>query len=86
MSQPSAENAPGWRRLSRRSLVVIQQATEPRAPTNSAGASSRRVPSDKPIFESLVIPLEMVVIDEFLECPSKVTLAPAAPFDRGTRV
>jgi hypothetical protein len=42
---------------------------------NSAGASPRHVPIDKPILESLVIPLEMVVIDEFLECPSKVALA-----------
>jgi hypothetical protein len=30
---------------------------------------------DNPILESLVIPLAMVGIDEFLECPSKVALA-----------
>ena len=57
---------------SRRSLVVIQQATEPLPPTNPAGASPRRVPLDRPILESLVIALTMVVIDEFLECPAKV--------------
>jgi hypothetical protein len=40
-----------------------------------ADASTRRVPLDQPILESLVIPLALVVIDEFLECPSKVALA-----------
>ena len=42
-------------------------ATEPRTPTNSAGAAPRRVPIDQPILNSLVIPLAMVVIDEFRE-------------------
>ena len=87
MSQMWAERMRvGWRRLSRRSLVVVQQATEPRTPPNPAGASPRRVPIDKPILESLVIPLAMVVIDKFLEGPSKVALAERRRSDRGTRV
>jgi Glyoxalase/Bleomycin resistance protein/Dioxygenase superfamily len=60
---------------SRGSLIVIQQPTEPRTPTDPALASARRAPVDKPILESLVIPLAMVVIDEFLEGASKVALA-----------
>jgi hypothetical protein len=43
-------------------------------PTNSASASTRLVPIDQPILKPLVIPLAMVVIDEFLEGPSKVAL------------
>jgi hypothetical protein len=35
----------------------------------------RRAPLDKLILEALVIPLAMVVIDEFLEGASKVALA-----------
>ena len=78
----------------------------PLAPRNSlshraadADKFGRRVPIDKPILESLVIPLAMVVIDEFLECPSKVALAerhhsidalvfdrPYEPFGIGVRI
>ena len=100
MSQIWAERIrPAGARWSRRSLVVIQQATEPRTPTNPAGASPRRVPIDKPILEPLVISLAMVVIDEFLECPSNVALAerhhsiealvfdrPYKPFGIGVRI
>ena len=69
--------APGWRRLSRRSLVVIQEASAPRTPPNPAGASPRRVPIEKPTPESLVIPLVMAVIDDSFERPSKVALGRA---------
>ena len=68
-------------------------------PTKSASASTRLVPIDQPILKSLVIPLAMVVIDEFREGPSKVTLAerndaiealvfdrPGEPFGVGVRV
>jgi hypothetical protein len=41
----------------------------------SAPTSPSRIPVDQPILESLVIPLAMVVIDEFLEGASKVALA-----------
>ena len=58
---------------------MIQQATEPRTPTNPAGAPPRRVPINKAIVESLVIPLAMVVIDECLEGPAKVTLGERDP-------
>ena len=68
-------DAPRWRRWLRCPLVVIQQTTKPRTPTNSAGASSRCVPIDQPILKSLVIPLAMVVIDECLDGLSKVALA-----------
>lgn len=87
------------RRVSRRSLVVIQQATAPLAATNLADASARRVPLDQPIFESLVIPLVMVVIDEVPECAAKMALAkrhqpikafvfdrPHEPFGIGVRI
>jgi hypothetical protein len=57
-----------------RSQNTIQQAAEPLAPTNPAGASPRRVPIDQPILESLMIPLAMVVINEFLERPAEVAL------------
>ena len=90
---------PAGAESSRRSLVVIQQATEPRTPTNSALASPRRAPIDQPILKSLMIPLAMVVIDEFLEGPSKVALAerhhaiealvfdrPYEPFGVGVRI
>ena len=99
MSQMWAERMRLWRRSSRRSLVVIQQAAEPRTPTNPAGASPRRVPIDQPILKSLVIPLALVVIDECLEGLSKVTLTeqihaietlvfdrPYEPFGVGVRV
>jgi hypothetical protein len=60
---------------SRGSLIVIQQATEPTTSTDPALTSPRRAPIDKPILESLVIPLAVVVIDEFPEGASKVALA-----------
>jgi hypothetical protein len=59
----------------------------------------RRASIDKPILESLVIPLAMLVIDEFLEGPSKAALAerhhsiealvcdrPYEPFGIGVRI
>jgi hypothetical protein len=52
--------------VSRRSLVVIQQATEPWTPMNPAGASTMREPLDKPVLEPLMISFAMVAIDEFL--------------------
>jgi len=62
----------GWSNTSRRSLVVIQQATEPWTPTDSALASTKCPALDEPILEALMIPLAMIVFDEFLEGPSEM--------------
>ena len=64
----------GWPNTSRRSLVVIQQATEPWTPTDSALASTKCPALDEPILEALMIPFPMIVIDEFLEGPSEMAL------------
>jgi hypothetical protein len=74
MFQIWAEGGPGWRRLSPRALVVIQQSTEPRTPTNPARASTKRALLNEPIPESLMIPFAMVVINTFLERPSEMAL------------
>ena len=57
------------------SRVVIQQATESRTPTDRTLTSPRHPPIDESIVESLVIPLPMIVIDEFGEGASEVGLA-----------
>jgi hypothetical protein len=84
--------------VSRPSLVVIQQATERLTPMNPVGASTKREPLNKPIFEPLMISFAMVVIDEFLEGPSEAALTewhdpiealvlnrPHEPFSMGLR-
>jgi hypothetical protein len=85
MSQMWVERTTGTACHAARSLV-IQQATEPWAPMNRAGAPTMREPLDEPILETLMIPLAMVVIDEFLEGPSEMALTEWHDFDRGTRV
>ena len=67
----------GYGRLvdtSRRSLVVIQQATEAWTPTDSALASTKCPALDEPILKALMIPLAMIVIDEFLKGSSEMAL------------
>jgi hypothetical protein len=45
--------------VSRRSLVAIQQVTEPWTPMNPAGASTMCEPLDKPVLERLMISFAM---------------------------
>ena len=79
LSQIAAERLQGgWPNTSRRSLVVIQQATELWTPTDSALASTKCPALDEPILEALMISLAMIVIDEFLEGPSEMAL-PGCP-------
>ena len=49
-----AERRSGRRRwLSRRSLVIIEQATEPRTSTNLSRAANKRAPLDEPILYTI---------------------------------
>ena len=59
---------------SRRRLVVIQQSSQARAPTHTAGRVGRGRPRDQPIVESLVIPFEMIVRDKLDDRASEVLL------------
>ena len=99
MSQTWPSGRPGRRRLSRRALLVIQQSTEPRTPTNAARASTKPALLDKPILEPLMIPFAMVVINKFPESPSEMALTerhhpiealvcdrPHGPFSVGVRI
>jgi hypothetical protein len=47
-------------------------------PTDSALASTKCPALDEPILEALMIPLAMIVIDEFLEGPSEMAPLRAA--------
>jgi hypothetical protein len=58
-----------------RPLVVIQQAAEPDTPTDSALDSSRPATLDQPIPQPLMIPLAMIVLDEFRHDSSEMALA-----------
>ena len=60
-------------RASRRSFVVIQHATKPRAATNPALLPSDAV--DQPIPKTLMIAFAMIVLDELVNCLPEMALA-----------
>jgi hypothetical protein len=55
-------------------LVVIQQTAEPGTPADPTLRSIKSVTLDQPMLEPLMIPFAMVVIDEFLEGPTEISL------------
>jgi hypothetical protein len=85
-------------RQSRRSFVVIEQVTESRAAPNSAGGALL-APVDELVVETLMVPLVMIVGNEFSNGPAEMSLAernqaietlgfdgPHKPFRVGIRV
>jgi hypothetical protein len=66
---------PARAQSSRCPFIEIQQTTEPRTPTDPSCACANHPGLDESILQSLVIPLAMVVIDEFSEYLSEVALA-----------
>jgi hypothetical protein len=74
MSQIAAEAMPPADESSRDSLVIVQQAAKALTPVDPSLASTQRATVDEPVPEPLMIPLAMVVLDEFRERSLKVAL------------
>ncbi len=74
MSQIAAQAMPPADESSRDSLVVVQQPAKALTPTDPSLASTQRATVDEPVPEPLMIPLAMVVLDEFRGRSSKVAL------------